>query len=115
MPSDTPDGESISSRSAWDDRQRLARECADIRDQRDDLLRKIADLEYHVEILDEDRTRLCERLLTFGVDDTAEQAKSWGGSEPRRPSRSRTARPQASRAERHAANAGLVWPLPSLD
>lgn len=66
--------------SLVDDRNTLARECADLRDQRDDLLRRIADLEYHVEIIDHDRTRLCERLLTFGVDWTEEQARSWGNA-----------------------------------
>lgn len=59
------------------ERNRLARECADLRDQRDDLLRKIADLEDTVQMLDSDRTVLCERLRTFGVDWPEEQARSW--------------------------------------
>lgn len=65
-------------RAAWDDRNRLARLCADLRDQRDDLAREIARLKDHIEIIDDDRRVLCDELeAATGRDWTAEQARKW--------------------------------------
>jgi cell division protein FtsB len=65
-------------RAAWDDRNALARVCADLRDERDDLLRQIEALKDHIEIIDDDRRGLCDALeAATGRDWTEEQARSW--------------------------------------
>lgn len=70
-----PSGASV---AAWDDRNALARQCADLRDQRDDLAREIHALKDHIEIIDGDRRVLCDELKkATGRDWTAEQARSW--------------------------------------
>ncbi len=68
----------MSDRAAWNDRNALARQCADLRDERDDLLREIARLKDHIEIIDDDRHELCDALeKATGRNWTDEQARSW--------------------------------------
>jgi cell division protein FtsB len=65
-------------KAAWDDRQALARQCADLHDERDDLLRQIAALRDHIEIIDDDRRGLCDALEeATGRNWVDEQARSW--------------------------------------
>lgn len=60
------------------DRNALARQCADLRDQRDDLAKEIRALKEHIEIIDHDRRVLCDELeKATGRDWTDEQARSW--------------------------------------
>ena len=66
--------------TTWRERQQLARQCADLRDELATAEQEIEALRDHVQIIDDDRTRLTEHLLTFGVDDVAEQVKQWGSS-----------------------------------
>lgn len=62
------------------ERNRLARECADLRDQRDEMAREVAAIKDHVEIIDDDRRRLCDELeKATGRDWTAEEARRWFG------------------------------------
>ena len=56
---------------AMSDRNRIARECADLRDQRDDLLRVIADLKDHNSIIDDDRRLL--GVITTGAGAMSEK------------------------------------------
>lgn len=60
------------------ERNRLARECADLRDQRDDMAREVAAIKDHVSIIDDDRERLCEALFqATGRDWATEEARRW--------------------------------------
>jgi cell division protein FtsB len=69
---------SETTRAAWDDRNALARQCADLRDEADDLRREIERLKDHISIIDDDRRDLCDELeKATGRDWTAEQARSW--------------------------------------
>jgi cell division protein FtsB len=69
---------SETTRAAWDDRNALARQCADLRDEADDLRRQIERLKDHISIIDDDRRDLCDELeKATGRDWTDEQARSW--------------------------------------
>lgn len=61
-----------------DERNRIARECADLRDQRDDLLRQIEKLRDHINIIDDDRRVLCDELeKVTGRNWVDEEARRW--------------------------------------
>lgn len=60
------------------ERNRLARECADLRDIADALRQEIVDIKDHVSIIDDDRRQLCDELeQVTGRDWTAEEARRW--------------------------------------